>query len=151
MANKPLCAGWCGACYTNRKGRTNKRGHWGFRESRRPKWEKRMGVLKKREPSATTSGNGGPAATDGFATEYPGLWEMLTSSRYPDGSHRATSTLSLFVDEGLVKACLNDRDQSQNTFVSGHTITDCMRALESGLQADTLQWRVSAGSGRKRR
>lgn len=110
-----------------------------------------MAVVRKRELSPSTSGNGEVATTDGFATEYPGLWEMLTLLRYPDGSHRATSTLSLFVDEGLVKACLNDRDQGQNTFVSGRSISECMRALETGLQADTLQWRASAGHGRKRR
>lgn len=72
----------------------------------------------------------------------PGLREMLVASRYPDGAPRLTSTLLLFIEDSVVKVCLNDRDQSQTAWASGACVADCLEALEAGLQGDTLQWRV---------
>jgi len=74
---------------------------------------------------------------------YPSLWTMLASRNYPDGGARQTSTLLFFVDQGCLKACLNDRDQGLQAWASGATVADLLDALERGLEEDTLDWRAS--------
>ena len=77
----------------------------------------------------------------------PGVREMLVESRYPDGSNRLNSTLLLFVEAGVVKVCLHDRDQGQTAWASGAGVGDCLEALEAGLQGDTLNWKASYKKG----
>lgn len=99
-------------------------------------------VLKRR----TASGGDGQSP-DGLGVcpvldPLPGVREMLVETRYPDGQPRQTSTLLLFVEAGVVKACLRDRDQGQSAWSSGVSVIDALEALEAGLQADTVQWRA---------
>jgi len=100
-------------------------------------------VLRRRivggEPGEASGGLGQCDLLDAM----PGLREMLTSERFPDGSKRTVATLLLFVEAGILKACLNDRDQGCTAWASGASVRDCLAALESGLQGDSLQWRTS--------
>lgn len=77
-----------------------------------------------------------------WSLKWPALCGHLFDLKYDDGTERQTSTLMLLSELGVVKACLNDRDVSRSAWVSGRTVDECLEALESGLVADSLDWRV---------
>jgi len=137
------CIGWCGYCYEGLKGRRFHRGHFGYRPAKPYREEAVGSVLKRRIEGGVSPGEGGDIALCPVLGQVPGVREMLVETRFPDGSARQTSTLLLFVEAGVVKVCLNDRDQGMSAWASGSSVLDCLLALESGLQADTLQWRAS--------
>jgi len=71
----------------------------------------------------------------------PLLVEYLTSSRYEDKTPRTTSTLTLFVDAGVLKMALNDRDANASLYVTGEALSDCLEALEKQLNEQKPDWR----------
>lgn len=77
------------------------------------------------------------------------LWEFMTACKYEDGSARGLPSLTIFVDDQCLKACLNDRDQSQVAFVASDTLEGLWEALASGLEENTLDWRSSQQKKRK--
>jgi hypothetical protein len=72
---------------------------------------------------------------------YPAVWCELTCDHWEDGSARETSSLTLFLQEGLLKGCLRDRGNDRVTFVSGDSLERVLQALEDGLSTDSLDWR----------
>lgn len=109
-----------------------------------------MSVLRKRDVSESGAVAGKVDESSWFAQNLPGLWEFIESNRFPDGSPRRAGTLTLFVDEGLFKACLSDRDADLVTFVTGTSPEACFGALEAGLQQDVLVWRRAGQKGRRK-
>jgi hypothetical protein len=102
-----------------------------------------MGILgSKATPVKSGDGALPDLAKDEWALDTPGLWEYLTATRYEDGARRETATLTLFVEEGLIKGCLNDRDKGRVAFVSGRSVDAVLEALEQGLQLGALDWRA---------
>jgi len=141
----------CVLCYLGRKGRNTYRGHYGYRAPRAKKAWVDMSVIRRRDRRPAVEDLA--ALQDGgvFGRTYPGLWEMLSAERNEDGSKRLTSTLTLFVDDGGVKAVLNDRDQALTGWACGSSVEAVLESLERGLQADTIEWRVPAGGKRKKK
>jgi len=110
-----------------------------------------MGVLKKRDASIVAGIPEAQLSGGSFQAQYPSVWEHLASLHYDDGTPRLPSTLTLFVDAGAVKACLNDRDQGVTGWAAGDSVSTCLMALERALQADTVDWRAAkANKGKKR-
>jgi hypothetical protein len=105
-----------------------------------------MGEFLKLPP---TSAPPGPTPQDvqgcAFAAVYPCLHEWLTLTRWEDGSARVPASLTLFFDDGRVKACLSDREQQRVAFVAGWTFSAVLEALEEGLVAHSLDWRPARG------
>lgn len=132
-------------CYEGVKGRRAHKGHFGYRPAEKKVVTIVGFTLRKR--MADPEGFG---AVDGLDVcqvldALPALREMLVASHYPDGSPRVSSTLLVFVEAGVLKCCLNDRDQGQTAWASGSNLLDALGAIESGLQGDSLSWRT-AGS-----
>lgn len=91
-------------------------------------------------PGAPVAAN--PAMCEDMAT-WPRLWEHLADDKWDDGSAREPSSLSVFVADGQMKACLNDRDSECSLYVSGATLVDCLTALEKRLNGDKeADWRA---------
>jgi hypothetical protein len=137
------CKGWCGICYEGLRGRSFSPGHAGYRKIEPRKVDAVGSVLRKR---ISAGGDGKPVGGLGVCSvldPLPGLREMLSESHFPDGATRLTATLLMFVEDGVVKVCLNDRDQGCAAWASGASLCDCLEALEAGLQGDSLQWRAS--------
>lgn len=88
---------------------------------------------------------------DAWARRYPALAEYLDADKFPDGSARKTSTLLVFVDDGVLKACVSDRAESRVAFFSASTFEGLLDAVEVGLSTDNADWRPAGGGGRKRR
>lgn len=82
-----------------------------------------------------------PAEEDAYSRTYPLLFEYLTSTVWGDGSSRESSTLTLFVEEGRWKCCLNDRARQRSAFIAGRGLGGLLADLEEGLQEDDLDWR----------
>lgn len=88
-----------------------------------------------------------------LALQLPALWEYLTLCEWEDGKERETASLTVFFGEGLLKACISDKDAGLVAFVSGESLEGLLQALERGLAEGTLDWRRQreAGGGRSRK
>ena len=73
---------------------------------------------------------------------YPAIWEYLTLEAHEDGTPRERSMLMILVEDGIVKGCLQDRDQGQSLWASGSGVPGVLEALDRHLQAGTGEWRV---------
>jgi len=76
-----------------------------------------------------------------LAAMHPALWEHLSETSWGSGKTRVTSTLMVFVEEGLVKLCLHDRALGRSCWLSGPTLTKVLVSLDLALQGDTVEWR----------
>jgi len=96
----------------------------------------------------------GPASDDWMSNRCPEVWAYLADTKYADGQPRATATLMVIVESGVVKVCLNDRDNDRSAWVSGRSFQEALEALEVGLVGGRTDWRARApgrapGKGRK--
>jgi len=92
-----------------------------------------------------------PLEVSAFGAEHPAIWEYLTLAQHDTGTPRETSTLTLFVDEGRLKAVLRDRDACQALFATGPTVEELLASLEGMLTDHLADWRSDKASGFKRR
>lgn len=76
------------------------------------------------------------------AGEY--LIEHLRDSAWEDGTHRERSTLTVFVEDGKVKVCLNDRNSNSSLFRAADTLLEALQSLNEALaptgHADWRAW-----------
>lgn len=97
-----------------------------------------------------TAKKGKKLSSSGVLAKMPVLWEFLTVEAWEDGEARRTGTVLIFIEEGSVKLCLNDRDQDQVAFVTGSSLEEAFEAADAGLDGDSLDWRQSRRAGGKR-
>lgn len=113
-----------------------------------------MGFLDDRRKQASDSGSSmGKMTLAEFGDDMPLLYEMFTTEEFENGDKRVPSSLSVFYDEGVLKLCLNDKQEGLCTFVTCSSVLEGLLALEMGLGEDRLDWRPMkwAGKGRGRR
>lgn len=112
-----------------------------------------MGVVKKRDSVVQPAVAMAPGASSEFALRFPCIQEMLSVVHYPDGEARRTSTFTVFLEDGVAKVCLNDRDNGLTGWASGADALLAMDSLEAMLAADTVVWRAAGQvmRGRKKR
>lgn len=101
-----------------------------------------MGVVKK--VVALSKGAGG--SSSGEPPEelqlWPGLSEMLTVTKYDDGSDREPSVLILMVEGCLWKCCLTDKSNARNLWKSAASIQELLESIEETLQTgQESDWR----------
>jgi len=103
-------------------------------------------------PSGAAANGGGskPLVGGDAARDFPSVWEWLSSEQYDDGSARQTATLLVFVEEGRVKLCLNDRDGHRKAWVSGSDPLEAFLSLEQCLSTGAVDWRSDAKKGPSR-
>lgn len=78
----------------------------------------------------------------GLEKEHPNLWAYLYQDKYDDGTIRRTATLLVFLDEGFVKACLNDRENNRSFFKASGSLNGVLAELEEALETGTADWRA---------
>jgi len=86
-----------------------------------------------------------PISCTTLTTFAPTVCEWLTSAHYDDGELRETSTIGLFVDCGVLKLCLNDRDLCRTLYVTSDSLEGALEALEKALRGGTPDWRPWKG------
>lgn len=140
---RPTSIDGCIACYENKKGKTNWKGHLGYHAPRVVKRDPRREFMKRPESSVRQPGVNFPPR-DGKAWEkYPLLYEHLSHCFWEDGKARTVSTLTVFCEDGAVKVALNDREAECSLFVSGDTIQACLASLEKRLDGTASpDWRA---------
>lgn len=144
-----MCDESCPQCYSNRKGRSNYPGHRWFRAPpQRRKGLLRMALSRPSEPVSAGSSIQ-PLNDPEFKRRFPTLLEYLTQTTWDDGSPRQTSTLLIFVDDGVLKACLNDRACERALWVASGTLSGAIAELDESLADPHAPWRASRpGKGR---
>lgn len=53
----------------------------------------------------------------------------------------STGTLTLFLEAGCFKLCLNDRPNARSAFISGKTLTLAFDAAQVGMANSSINWR----------
>lgn len=81
----------------------------------------------------------------GVLKDCPRLVEHLCDETWDDGSARERSTLSLFLEGGMFKLSLNDRETGASMIVSGDSLQEAFKAIEKRLAgerpADWRKWK----------
>lgn len=84
-----------------------------------------------------------------FIALFPSLWTFVTADKWPeDGKPRLTASITFFVEDGGLKAWLNDRAQGRGCCVTGASCGQLLDRLEAGLVEGTLDWRRNKGQRR---
>jgi len=86
----------------------------------------------------------------GCMAKLPLLSEHMGTTVYDDGSARETSTVSLFVEDGCMRAALNDRDNRRSLYISAEGVEACLKGLEAMLADERAQWRAWKVGGKKK-
>lgn len=136
-----MSQGFCGACYSARRGRSA-----GHRKLPRlterdltPLEEEEM-AMKRSEPEGTQPTR--PTARDEVLYGWlPTVHEWLTETQWDDGKPRRTTTLMVVVENGRWKCWVHDRDSKRSAWVSADAWEALWEILERGLQAEDLEWR----------
>ena len=150
MGRSSRCRLSCALCIANRKGRSNFKGHYGYRPMPKPSFRSSVMGVTRRSKSSSETHVPGPEVTGVLPSKFPALWEFMSHENFDDGTARMTGSLSLFLDDGALKVALNDREEGYVAFVSGSSLEDVLGALEEGLTADSLDWRRSAFKKKKK-
>jgi predicted RNase H-like HicB family nuclease len=77
------------------------------------------------------------------------LGEYLTLEVWEDGTARRTSTLLMFIEDGVWKVCLRDRANSRTLWRAGESPEEALAALEAALEGDATDWRRDHWEGDK--
>ena len=96
---------------------------------------------KVRRPSNDDGSMQPEVSTPGFVSNYPDLADFLIKSR-GSGQTPSTGTITLFLEQGRFKLCLNDRPLSRSTFVSGGTLFEALANADAGIRGKRLKWRT---------
>ena len=75
-----------------------------------------------------------------FATQFPALYDLLTTAKR-EGRFRAGARLSLFCDDGKLKASIWDPDTHQVWFATLDAFHDALIAIEAMLVSGRGEWR----------
>ena len=81
-----------------------------------------------------------PLSSPNFRDRWPDLFKFLAQHR-GSGQNPSTGTLTLFLEQGCFKLCLNDRPNARSAFVSGKTIVLAFDAASVGIGRGTINWR----------
>lgn len=84
----------------------------------------------------------GPPTDKEFQAKWPTVWDHLTQTKWEDGSPRATSTIGIYPDAGIIRVLFRDRDSGMMTWVALVHLSDLWQALESVLNDPGADWRV---------
>ncbi len=76
-----------------------------------------------------------------FDKNWPHLASWLGETSWDDGTARETGTLLIFVQDGQLKCCLNDRALNRSVFLTTPTLALLLDACEAGLAEDNHHWR----------
>lgn len=134
------CGGWCGKCYENRRGRSNHRGHVGYRSpSPPPPW---YVIMAMKRSQSTPAGSSTPSLVeDEFSKAYPNLHAWLSEVTWDDGSKRKPSTMLICVESGWMKCWFNDKDADRSAWFTAGSLSDLLVAVELGLENEDVPWR----------
>lgn len=133
--------GYCGLCYSGKKGRKSYKGHSCYRPQSRFLRRDLDVALSRPTPAdqlpVSPVGDEGPLS----AAVIPTIRSYLCDDRWADGTPRKPSTLLIFTEDGRWKCCLSDRDLERNAFFTATSLSGLVEAVEQSLASDRVEWR----------
>jgi hypothetical protein len=135
------CRDWCALCYSNRRGRSNHKGHWGYRRRAPERVVYDMPFMRRVVQVAASAVGAADLLDCEFSKAHPALAEFVSMQAWEDGTRRETGTLFLFVDSGRWKLMLKDRDAKRVAFLTGDTLEELLQTADAGLIDASLDWR----------
>lgn len=86
---------------------------------------------------------------DEMAREFPALYDLLTMAKR-EGRYRAGARLTLFCEDGRLKASVWDPDTSQVWFATLEAFSGALEAIEGLLVNNRGEWRAKRDQNGKR-
>jgi hypothetical protein len=100
-----------------------------------------MSIIDKlRQGSQDVGLNDSLLGEDPFGDEYPGIFEMLTRSKWK-GKGRKVGRLIMYAEPGRATLCLVDVEAGMVTFHTKETFGEALTGLEEALQSGSSDWR----------
>lgn len=100
-----------------------------------------MALSKRNLPQ--TVGGPQPAMRDSVTQSlYPTLWMYLTDTKWDDGSPREPASLLVFMQDGVLKGMLKDKNALACLWVASSTLGGLLAALEASLNDPSAEWRA---------
>lgn len=133
--------GWCGACYTNIRGRTAIPTHLGYRSKATRRRAYVESPMKKpsgvQEKSVASCGCPDPA----WVKAYPHICEMLVTSAWDDGTSREPSAVTISIRDGAVQVAVNDKALKCSAYSSAGSVQEALKLMEAALKDGLPIWR----------
>lgn len=98
-------------------------------------------MLEKPVGRKLAGAEGGGIEDAEWFVNYPTLYDHLTQTKWPDGTARELSTVTLFADGGVVKVLLKDRALGHCLWAASKTFSDVFAVLEGLLNDPGADWR----------
>lgn len=109
--------------------------------------ERRRGLMSEfiqRVAASPSKSPEDPKLPRDFAARFPAITEFLTVGKYPDGSPRERSAITLMAGEAEgFRAVLNDRDNARSIWAVAGTAEGLFVSLEALLSDPRAPWRPS--------
>jgi HKD family nuclease len=105
-------------------------------------------MLQRPKPGEILGPSDAPFTDSKFAKEFPMLHAMLKETRYDDGNPRVSSTILFFCENGVLRACLNDRDNNRSAFFTDEQFLTLLEVMENGLTSGRVDWRSKRDAAR---
>jgi len=102
-----------------------------------------IGVFENAFTKLRESGQQAVFSDEEFAREYPTLYIFLSATEDDQGKPRTVSTLMVFIEGGMAKAMLKERDHDASLWVSSSSILGVFAAMEGALCKQPIDWRKS--------
>jgi len=107
------------------------------------------GLLKAALEGAKKDGKKAKTLDKDVSQVAPTLHAFLTQGEDDDGKERQVSTLLVFAEEGVWKACLSERDHDLTLWASAETFWGLLEALEGRLTESPVEWRKKKPYGQQ--
>jgi len=108
-------------------------------------WKGDQEVIPKPKPGDRSGPLEAPFNDTDFSASYPTLAAYLTDVRYQDNTPRTTSTVLIFCEQGVLRLCVNDRDNNRSVFFTGETIEAALLSAENAIATNTAEWKSRQG------
>jgi hypothetical protein len=105
-----------------------------------------MAIPKRPNPSCVPNATQPVWEDPEFARDYPSLHAFLFDPKYEDGSPRFVGSVSIFVQMGILKMAVNDKDRNVVAFASAPTWAELLFVVDEGICKDSLDWKASSKS-----
>lgn len=93
---------------------------------------------------------GGTCPDPRLTRAYPCLMAFLGDRAWDDGQPRTPGTITIFMEDDMLKAALNDRDEGMSMYASGGTLDGVLGSLEGHLADEDGDWRAWKSAGAKK-
>lgn len=110
----------------------------------------RTDEMKRREKTPEGQVAVAAAQDAAWAKKFPTMYDYMVKLHFDDGSSRQVSKVSIFVENGVWKAALNDPEERCSVYVAGETVEGALKALEAALASGNAEWRGWNGNTKKK-